>query len=171
MCGGPFLLTVLRILNYVNSWTAWICHLPVRRCIYYRYFHIYRYVGKCILHTQACLAQKHNTTQGSLIHIYNEDDTCIVITPSLTSLLGNFWHWGPYEISLLSKGSGIPKEYWVVVRFLVPKRSQELFFCCCFLIQGYIKKQRLQLFYSKKRPWTTYDLTFTSPNWCHNNGA
>lgn len=54
------------------------------------------------------------------------------------------------------------------------RKSSRIFFF--FSIQGNIIKaktvwERRHLFYSKNRAWSAHDLTFTSPNWCHNDGA
>lgn len=146
---GPSLLTVLRFLNSMNSWASWTRHIPSLTAHLLQYFHIYRYVDKCVPHSHAPLARRQYTMQGTYArdtagtpHAQNDHPTIIsqLETHPARRLVPNI---------PTIQGFGIPDGHWVVVGWWLlffPKRSlqervQGFFFKK--KTQGYIKKQRL----------------------------
>lgn len=138
-----------------NSGTGWhhskpgMCHFSVWLCINYRYFHIYRYVGEYVPHTRArqqpgthALHSTRHTPNHTHITTCAENDP-----PSLISLLEKFPTMRTGSNITAAKGLLHSQRIlgcWGGVFFPSKKKSarksSRIFF---FLIQGYIKKQRL----------------------------
>lgn len=154
---------------------------PVSLRVYCRYFHIYRYVGmwtsvSCTtMHlwpggSTQCKAQMRAIQPAPHVHRMTPHHYFTIRKTSSKEAGAKYpchpglWHsWRILSCC------------WVVVVFRKEVCKKEF--------KDFLKKnpglyqkaktvwERPQLFYSKKRPWTTRDLTFPSPNWCHNNGA
>lgn len=76
-------------------WKQWhrMCHFPMWPRINYRYFHIYRYVGKHVLHMHACQQPGMPalcSTRHTHNHIHTAPHVQRMIPPPLISLLEKF---------------------------------------------------------------------------------